>query len=195
MEDGGAITQLLRAAREGNEDAKERVITSTYQELRRLARNYMARERRDHTLQPTALVNEACIRLLGQNEVDWADRQHFLACAAQQMRRVLLDHARAHAAQKRGGDKVRVTTQELEAPGSLSSIEIIALDQALTALSEVDPRQARIVELRYFAGLTAEEIAEVLNVGIRTVRRDWVHARALLVRHLGRGAAAHGTTA
>ncbi|HEU0119483.1 MAG TPA: sigma-70 family RNA polymerase sigma factor [Bryobacteraceae bacterium] len=195
MPESSEITLLLRAARDGDQAALDRVINTTYAELRRLAQSYMAKERRDHTLQPTALVHEACIHLLGRDVNSLADRQHFFACAAQQMRRVLLDHARSRRAQKRGGNELlRVTTVDLTMPQQSAAIDMLILDEALDALAKQDPRQCQIVELRYFAGMTAEEIAEVLNVTVRTVRRDWVHARALLARHLGRGVQAHGSS-
>jgi RNA polymerase sigma factor (TIGR02999 family) len=187
MQEAGEVTRLLRAARKGDEHALEGVIQALYQELRRLASSYMARERGGHTLQPTALVNEACIRLLGQDANSWKDRQHFFACAAQQMRRVLLDHARARKAQKRGGDELfQVSGSEPAAPQSLTVTDMIALDEALNLLGEQDPRQCRIVELRYFAGFSEEEIADIMEIGVRTVRRDWAHAKATLARHLTR---------
>ena len=187
MHEAGEVTRLLRAAREGDEHALEGVIQALYQELRRLASAYMARERGGHTLQPTALVNEACIRLLGQDANSWNDRQHFFACAAQQMRRVLLDHARARKAQKRGGDELfEVSGSEPAATQSLTVTDMIALDEALNLLAEQDPRQCRIVELRYFAGFSEEEIADIMKIGVRTVRRDWAHAKATLARHLTR---------
>jgi RNA polymerase sigma-70 factor (ECF subfamily) len=187
MPDAEEITQLLRAARAGNDGAMAQVISTTYQELRRIARAQMKRERSDHTLQPTALVNEACVRLLASGDSACEDRRHFLAFAAGQMRRVLLDHARARNAQKRHGEYgVRVEMMDFEAPVSLTSDEILALEEALETLAKADPRQCRIVELKYFAGLSSEEIASVLDLHVRTVRRDWVHAKATLARHLGR---------
>jgi RNA polymerase sigma factor (TIGR02999 family) len=186
MNDAHEITQLLRDARAGNDGAMAQVISTTYQELRHIARAQMKRERSDHTLQPTALVNEACVRLLASGDSVCEDRQHFLAFAANQMRRVLLDHARARNAQKRHGEfGVRVEMMDFEAPASLTSDEILALEEALEALAKEDPRQCQIVELKYFAGLSAEEIASVLDLHVRTVRRDWVHAKATLARHLG----------
>jgi|RhiMetdeSRZDD1v2_1073273.scaffolds.fasta_scaffold352572_2 RNA polymerase sigma-70 factor, ECF subfamily len=188
MQEAGEITQMLRAAREGDKLAIDRVIATLYQELRRVAGIYMSRERGGHTLQPTALVNEACIRLLGQDASSWNDRQHFFACAAQQMRRVLLDYARARNAHKRGGDVLFcLTTTEPAAPTALTAEDMLALDEALDILSKIDPRQCRIVELRYFSGLSEEQIAQVMNITVRTVARDWAHAKATLARHLGRG--------
>jgi RNA polymerase sigma-70 factor, ECF subfamily len=190
MEQTGDVTRLLRAARGGDERALQRAMATVYSELRRLAGLYMARERGNHTLQPTALVHEACIRLLGQDANGWNDRQHFFACAAQQMRRVLVDHARARKAQKRGGDEVcQISVLDPVSPAGLTVVEALALEEALERLSEVDPRQCRIVELRYFVGLSEEEIAKVLGIGVRTVRRDWAHAKATLARHLGQSAA------
>jgi RNA polymerase sigma factor (TIGR02999 family) len=181
---------MLQAAREGDQEALDRVVTTMYQELRRLAAAYMARERSDHTLQPTALLNEACLRLLGKG-VSWKDRQHFTACAAQQMRRILVDHARGRNAQKRGGEEIFRVTAEPAAPVALTSIDLLALDEALEVLMKLDPRQGRIVELRYFGGFSEEEIAQVLNIAVRTVRRDWAHAKATLARHLGIGRVSH----
>ena len=156
-----------------------------YDELRRLARAYMGRERSDHTLEPTALVNEACVRLLGAADASWNNRQHLMSCAAQQMRRVLVDHARARSADKRfGGAIIRLTGSELEMPVTIGVEEILALEEALDRLSRLDPRQCRVVELRYFIGLSEEETAEILGVTIRTVRRDWAHAKAALARYL-----------
>ena len=191
MANAGEITSLLRAAREGDDLALDRAVTAMYHELRRLAGIFMARERRGHTLQPTALVNEACLRLLGRDASSWEDRQHFLACAAQQMRRVLLDYARARNAKKRGGgDPLTLSTSE-PAQTALSCVDMLALDEALNELETIDPRQCRIVELRYFAGFSEEEIAQALNIAVRTVRRDWVHARATLVRRLGPSSVSH----
>jgi RNA polymerase sigma-70 factor (ECF subfamily) len=186
------ITQLLQAARGGDDAALNRVIAITYDELRRLAAVYMSRERRDHTLQPTALLNEACIRLLGAGSILWNDRKHFFACAAQQMRRILVDHARARHAAKRGGEElVRVGELAAATPTALTSVQLLALNDALEALSREDPRQGRVVELRYFGGFSEEEIADILNVAVRTVRRDWAHAKATLARTLGGGGARH----
>jgi RNA polymerase sigma-70 factor (ECF subfamily) len=191
MADAGDITSLLRAAREGDDRALDRAVTGMYHELRRIAGIFMARERRDHTLQPTALLNEACLRLLGTDANSWEDRQHFLACAAQQMRRVLLDHARARSAQKRGGDGQLTICLPEPGQSALSCVDMLALDEALNELEAIDPRQCRIVELRYFAGFSEEEIAQQLNIAVRTVRRDWVHAKATLIRRLSPGSAAH----
>lgn len=171
----------------------EELLPLVYPELRRLARSYLRRERRDHTLQTTALVHEAYERLVDQSRVSWQGRTHFMAVAAQVMRRVLIDHARQRARLKRGGDWQRVTLEGLGAApgaGELGLDELLALDHALTKLATLDEREARVVELRYFAGMTAEEIASSLDVSKRSVQRDWTHARAWLKRELSVGSAA-----
>jgi RNA polymerase sigma factor (TIGR02999 family) len=173
--------------------APEELLLLVYPELRRLARSYLRRERRGHTLQTTALVHEAYERLVDQSRVSWQGRTHFKAVAAQVMRRVLIDHARKRARLKRGGDWQRVTLANVAAPGvggALDLDELVALDRALTKLAAVDEREARVVELRYFAGMSAEEIASFLDVSQRSVQRDWTHARAWLKRELSTGSAA-----
>lgn len=158
-----------------------------YDELRRLARGFMGRERRDHTLQPTALVHEAYVKLVDQSRVDWRGRTHFRAVGARVMRRILIDHARGHASAKRGGGVQRVTLGESlvhAADGDLDLVELLSLNEALDRLRSVDERAAQVVELRFFGGLTSEEIAEVLGVSSRTVDGDWMHGRAWLKREL-----------
>lgn len=178
------ITRLLLDWNEGDHSALERLIPLVYDELRRLARSYMRRQREGHTLEATALVNEAYLRLIDAREVRWQNRAHFFAVSAQVMRRVLVDLARSRSSLKRGGGAPFITfNEELEA-ASERGTEILALDEALEALARLDPRQAQVVELRYFGGLSEEETAEVLKVSSRTVRRDWNLARAWLRREL-----------
>lgn len=155
-----------------------------YTELRDLARAYLRRERSDHTLQPTALVHEAYLRLRGQKEVDWRNRAHFLAIAAQTMRRVLLDHAEQRRAKKRGAGAKRITLTDSVGLTQSVQVDFIDIDNALTTLGDWDQRQARIVELRFFGGLTAEEVAEVLEISPATVNREWMTARLWLMRRL-----------
>lgn len=187
------MTQLLLAWGGGDQSAYERLVPLVYAELHDMARRYLLRERSDHTLQPTALVHEAYLRLVDQSSARWSNRTQFFGVAAQAMRRILVDHARGRAAQKRGGNVVRVVLGDPEgeavaAEGSAVTlprdVELIDLDDALRALSAVDPDLVRVVELRYFAGLTVEEAAEVLGVSPATVKRDWVVARAWLFQRL-----------
>lgn len=182
------ITQLLAEWRDGNQSALDQLYPLVYDELHRLARRYMSRERKGHTLQTTALINEAYVRLVGQ-KVNWANRSHFFAISAQIMRRILIDHARRHAYAKRGGGAQQVSLEEAAAVTPDQSAELIRLDEALTSLAEMDPRRSQVVELRYFGGLNNEEIAGVLNVSENTVTRDWNMARAWLYQQLtGSGA-------
>ena len=169
------------------EATPEELLDRVYDELRNLARRYMGRERLDHTLQPTALVHEAYLRLIDQSRVDWQGRTHFFAMGARMMRRVLIDHARGRQRAKRGGDWLQISwAEELFAnpQGLLSSEQLIDLDQAIADLAAVDERQARVVELRYFAGMTVEEVAQFLNVSKRTVESDWASARDWLKERL-----------
>jgi RNA polymerase sigma factor (TIGR02999 family) len=184
----GTVTALLRAWGDGDDAALEQLTPLVEAELRRLARAYMARERRDHTLQATALVNEAFLRLTEARRVRWQDRAHFLGISARLMRRVLVDHARARGYRKRGGGAERVTlVEELVASPELA-LDVIALDRALDALAAVDVRKSRVVELRYFGGLSLEETAEVLHVSPDTVKRDWRLAKLWLLHELeGKG--------
>ena len=182
------ITQLLAEWRDGNQSALDELYPLVYDELHRLARRYMSRERKGHTLQTTALINEAYVRLVGQ-KVDWANRSHFFAISAQIMRRILIDHARRHAYAKRGGGAQQVSLDEAATVTPDQSGELIRLDEALKSLAEMDPRRSQVVELRYFGGLNNEEIAGVLNVSENTVTRDWNMARAWLYQQLtGSGA-------
>lgn len=179
----GEVTRLLKAWCRGDARALEQLAPLVEQELRRLAGVYLSREKMGHTLQPTALINEAYLRLLEWNAVEWQDRAHFLAVAAKMMRRILVNHAVARRRDKRGGSAVLVSLAE--AAGLPERTEdLVALDEALTTLTEMDERKGRLVELRFFGGLTAEEAAEVLGISLRTVHREWDLARAWLFRAL-----------
>ena len=184
------ITQLLAQWREGNQSALDDLYPLVYDELHRLARRYMSRERKGHTLQTTALINEAYVRLVDQKNVPWANRSHFFAISAQIMRRILIDHARRHQYAKRGGGARQVSLDEAATvvmPDQ--SGELLRLDEALKSLAEMDPRRSQVVELRYFGGLNNEEIAGVLRISENTVTRDWNMARAWLYQQLtGSGA-------
>jgi RNA polymerase sigma-70 factor, ECF subfamily len=181
-----AVTQLLRAWSEGDESALERLLPLVEGELRRLARGYMARERGGHTLQPTALVNEAFLRLIDARQVRWQDRAHFLGIAARLMRRVLVDHARSRGYQKRGGGAARVTFTEAlaVAPEPALDLDLVALDHALEELAAADARKARVIELRFFGGLSVEETAEVLHLSTDSIKRDWRLGKLWLLRAL-----------
>ncbi len=175
------ITQLLANVRNGDREAEKLLMEAVYEELHRLAAGYMRRERQDHTLQASALVNEAYVRLLGNGAVSWESRSHFFVTAAHTMRRVLIDHARRHVAEKRGGAGVRIELDENIAAGAAGdSGRMLDLDRALTRLAELDARQAKVVELRFFAGLTVEQTAAVHDISEKTVKRDWSVARAWL---------------
>ncbi len=178
------VTWLLHAWRDGDDDALNRVLPLVEAELRRLARAHMARERRGHTLQTTALVNEAFVRLVDARALDWQDRAHFLGIFARLMRQVLVDHARARGYQKRGGGAQKVSLAEAMAVSPAPDVDVLALDRALGALAAVDPRKGRVVELRFFAGLSVEETAEVLHVSTDTIKRDWRLAKLWLLREL-----------
>ncbi len=179
-----AVTRLLVAWGEGDAAASEQLMPLVYDELRHLARGYLRRERADHTLQPTALVHEAYLRLVDTAQVNWQSRVHFYGIAARLMRRVLVDHARAHAAAKRGGQVERISLDEA---GDLLRDEgagLVALDDALQGLSQLYPRQSRVVELRFFGGLNTREIVEVLQISDSTVERDWNFALLWLKREM-----------
>jgi RNA polymerase sigma factor (TIGR02999 family) len=185
------VTRLLGAIREGDPSALEQLIPVVYEELRDLAAHYIRRERSDHTLQPTALVHEAYMRLAGhveQHGADWRDRAHFFGVAARVMRQVLVDYARAHQAAKRGSGQTRVTLSEGVRVVEEETIDLLALEVALTRLAQLDAEQARLVELRFFAGLTVEETAEVVGRSPTTVKREWRAARAWLHRELASSA-------
>jgi RNA polymerase sigma factor (TIGR02999 family) len=177
------VTQLLLAWREGDPAALDQLTPLVYDELRRLAGGYLRRERQGHTLQTSGLVHEAFLRLIDQR-VDWQNRAHFFGIAAQLMRRILVDYARGQQSAKRGGGGVHLALEEALEEARAQDADVIALDDALTSLAVFDPRQSRIVELRYFGGLTIEETAEVLGIGHATVEREWNLARAWLRREL-----------
>ena len=179
-------TTLLTSATTGNPKAANQLVPLVYAELRRLAAHYLRGERPDHTLQPTALVNEAYLQLIDQKANRWQNRAHFIGVAAQLMRRILVDHARAHRANKRGGQDVKVPLDEALVVSQQRSEELLALDEALQRLAAEDPQQGRIVELRFFGGLSVEETAEVMGISTATVKRDWSVARAWLYRELGK---------
>ena len=178
------ITQLLAEWREGNQAALDDLYPLVYDELHRLARRYMSRERKGHTLQTTALINEAYVRLVDQRNVHWANRSHFFAISAQIMRRILIDHARRYAYAKRGGGARQVSLDETATVVSGDLSEFLRLDEALKSLEELDPRRSQVVELKYFGGLNNDEIAGVLKISKNTVIRDWNMARAWLYRQL-----------
>jgi RNA polymerase sigma factor (TIGR02999 family) len=180
----GTVTELLRAWGNGDDGALAQLAPLVEAELRRLARRYMAHERRGHTLQTTALVNELFLRLTGARRVDWQDRAHFLGISARLMRRVLVDHARSRGYRKRGGGAERVTLHEHLATSPPPTLDVIALDRALDALAAIDARKSRVIELRFFGGLSVEETADVLKVSTDTVKRDWRLAKLWLLREL-----------
>ena len=180
------ITQLLLDCGGGDQEALNRLIPCVYDELRRLAHRYMRQERPGHTLQTTALVNEVYLRLVDVKNVDWQHRAQFFAISAQMMRRILVDAARARGSRKRGGGAVKVNVDETAVLSPEPDASILALDEALEEFSEIAPRQAKVVELRYFGGLNEEEIAEILKTSSRTVRRDWDFAKSWLTRELNR---------
>jgi RNA polymerase sigma factor (TIGR02999 family) len=178
------VTRLLARWKDGDEEALRQLVPIVHDELRRLARRQMARERPDHSLQPTALVNEAYLRLVNLKQMQWQNRAHFLAMAARLMRRILVDVARSRGYQKRGGGAKPVTfTQSLEVAEGQPT-DVVALNDALDELARVDERKSQVVEMRFFGGLSIEETAEVLNVSRETVKRDWQFAKMWLLRHL-----------
>lgn len=178
------VTQLLKDWTNGNKAALDRLLPAVYQELRRLAGQYLRRERMDHTLQATALVHEAYLRLIDQKNVQWQNRAHFYGVAAQMMRRILVDHARRHLSEKRGGEQQILSLDDAIALPERRHGSLVALDDALTRLAEIDERKCRVVELRFFGGLSVEETAEALSVAPATVMRDWAMAKAWLLREM-----------
>ena len=180
----GEVTRLLRAWREGENSALDRLIPLVHTELRRIAHRYMRKERAGHTLQTSALVNEAYLRLVGAQEIAWQNRAHFLAISSNLMRRILVDLAREKHARKRGGDNGPIALDEEMFAGSRRSPDLIALDDALSELAKVDQRKCRVIEMRFFGGLSEAEMAEALEVSPETVRRDWRLAKAWLFRFL-----------
>ena len=181
------ITQLLAQVRIGDRDAVDRLFPLVYDNLRAVATACMQQERSDHTLQPTAVINEAFLRLIGLKFVRWKDRGHFIAVAARAMRRILVDHARGRARDKRGGDHERVSFNEQLRWSHDRGVDLIALDEALGMLATIKPQHARIVELRFFGGLTIEESAKVLDISCSSVEREWRSAKAWLYRELTKG--------
>lgn len=174
------VTELLRRWSRGDVAARESLVPLVYDELRRLARYYLASQRSDHTMQSTAIVHEAYLRLAGRDNVHWENRGHFFAVAAQLMRRILVDHARKRNAAKRGGAQVTLLVDEAVEPSSQRELDLVALDDALKALAELDARQSRIVELRFFGGLSIEDTSRLLEISPATVKREWSTARAWL---------------
>ena len=185
------ITRLLHEWRGGNAEALERLMPLVYGELHALASRYLSHERRDHTLQTTALVNEAYVKLAGQRNVDWQNRAHFFGIAAQLMRRILVDHARHDQRKKRGGGAPHIPLDDVDPPSAappVDAADAYTLDRVLSRLEAFDPQQGRVVELRYFGGMTIEETAEVLSLSPATIKREWAVARAWLYRELAREA-------
>jgi RNA polymerase sigma-70 factor (ECF subfamily) len=179
------ITQMLIELTDGNQEVVNQILPRIYDELRKLAGSYLRRERSDHTLQPTALVHEAYMKLIDQRQVRWQNRAHFFGIAAQVMRRILMDHARKHKAEKRGGEADKLPLEdEILVVATNRSDQLMALDEALNSLAEMDPQKAKIVELRYFGGLSIEETAEVMGVSVPTINRQWRTAKAWLYGQL-----------
>jgi RNA polymerase sigma-70 factor (ECF subfamily) len=178
------VTQLLQQWQEGNQEALETLMPLVYKELKRLAGSYLRRERADHTLQSAALVNEAYLRLVDQSQTRWQNKAHFYGIAAQMMRRVLADHARGHNAAKRGAGMPELELNEAMAQAQSRSVDVLDLEEALQKLEKLDPQQGKIVELRFFSGLSIEDTANVLGISPATVKRDWAAARAWLFREV-----------
>jgi RNA polymerase sigma factor (TIGR02999 family) len=178
------VTQLLQQWSNGQEQALDRLLPQIHDELRKLAASYLRRERPDHTLQPTALVNEAFLKLVDQRTAKWQNRAHFFGIAAQAMRRILVDHARAHSAGKRGGAMRKVPLDDATLIAPVVDVDLLALDEALTRLAVMDPQQSRIVELRFFGGLTMDETAVVMRISAATIGREWRMAKAWLSAEL-----------
>ena len=188
MPSPNSFTRLLLDWSDGDEGARNEMLPLVYDELRRLAALYLLRERRDHTLQPTALVHEAYLRLIDQRQVNWKNRAQFVGLAAVMMRRILVNHARDRAAEKRGGGMQKVPLSDVDEPRTPQDVDVIVLNDALDQLGAIDPRKSRIVELKFFGGLTTNEIAEVLQLSPATIERDWSFARAWLYDAIGGGA-------
>jgi RNA polymerase sigma-70 factor, ECF subfamily len=180
------ITATLLEMSAGDENAAAKLLPYVYDELRRLAAGYLRRERPDHTLQPTALVHEAYLRLIDQTRADWKNRAHFYAVASEMMRRILVDHARKHHAAKRGGNETRISLDEAISFPRDVEMEVMAVDEALMDLSRLDPQQGRVVELRFFGGLTLDETAEVMAISRSTVQREWNMAKSFLYNQLSK---------
>lgn len=182
------VTELLARWSQGEEAAREKLVPLVYDELRRVAKRCLAGESRDQTLQSTALVHEAYLRLVGRSEVHWQNRVHFFAVAARLMRGILVDHARMRGAAKRGGNNVTITLDESLAPSKQREVDLVALDDALNALAAMDPKQGQLVELRFFAGLSIEDTSHVMGLSPATVKREWATARAWLYGEMNREA-------
>jgi RNA polymerase sigma factor (TIGR02999 family) len=178
------ITELLVGYGRGDKEALDKLMPIVYEELRRQAARYLRREQAGHTLQTTALIHEAYVRLVDQRNVQWQNRAHFFGIAAQMMRRILVDHARTKKRAKRGGSDVKVSLADATIPVKERDLDVVALDEALTRLAEIDEQQSRVVELRFFSGLTVEETAEVMGISPATVKRDWSMAKAWLHREI-----------
>ena len=186
--DASRMTTLIAALRLGNDAAREELVTLVYPELRRIAAHYMRQERPGHTLRTTGLVNEMYVRLFGTAHMDWQSRAHFFAAVAREMRHILVDYARARNAKKRPDRRLEISLTGVDVVGGESPEDVLALDEALSRLESLDPRASRVVELRYFIGLSEREAAEALGVSISTLKRDWNFARAWLLDQLGPGA-------
>ena len=184
MSSPNETTALLTALRNGNREAGAQLLPLVYGELHRIAASYMRRERRDHTLQPTILIDEAFLKLIGNTDTDWQNRAHFVALAATGMRRILIDYARAHNAEFRGGGQKKVEWDGAADLARFQNLDLLALDEALEQLAKEEPRQAKVVELRFFGGLSVEETAEALDTSPRSVKRDWAVARLWLFERL-----------
>lgn len=182
------VTQMLVDWSKGSQEALAQLMPLVYNDLRHLAVHYLQRERPDHTLQPTALVHEAYLRLIDQRSVNWQNRAHFYGVAAQMMRRVLVDYARAHRTEKRGGAAPKLSLDDAIGLSDKKEADLVALDEALTRLAALEPQQSRIVELRFFGGLTVEEVAEVMGISPATIKREWSMAKAWLYREIRTGA-------
>jgi RNA polymerase sigma factor (TIGR02999 family) len=189
MNDGpkSEITRILHEWNDGNEDAKELLLPYVYDELKRQARYLMSRERPNHTLQPTALVHEAFVRVVDQAGIEWQNRSHFYGIMSRLMRQILIDHARKHSTEKRGNRTIHFSLDDLDLPVEERAESILALNEALERLEQIDKQQASIVEMRFFGGLNNKEIAEALDISERTVGRDWNSAKLWLFRELSRG--------
>ena len=182
------VTELLARWSQGDASARETLVPLVYDELRRIARRSLSSQRREHTLQPTALVHEAYLRLAGRDSIPWNDRAHFFAVASQMMRQILVDHARKRGAAKRGaGNTISLSVDEISASEQQPNLDVLALDRALTRLASFDPRQSQIVELRFFGGLSIEKTAEIVKVSPATAKREWTTARLWLHRALSDG--------